>query len=122
MQVEKLIADLRNPRVNRSEQREELDLLAQLNRSHLAQRNGDLELEGQIRAMETAFHIDLAHRHTDPAVKQDADDFVQLMTPIVKQYCEEIGVSYEQTGLIESYRQALRYLHEVGAPLRASHE
>ena len=40
--------------------------------------------------------------------------------PIVQQYCEEVGVAYEQTGLIESYRQALRHLHEVGAPLRAA--
>jgi fatty acid desaturase len=40
--------------------------------------------------------------------------------PIVRQYCAEVGVSYEQTGLIESYRQALRFLHEVGAPLRAA--
>jgi fatty acid desaturase len=39
---------------------------------------------------------------------------------IVKAYCAEIGVPYEQTGLIESYRQALRHLHEVGAPLRAA--
>jgi fatty acid desaturase len=38
--------------------------------------------------------------------------------PIVRQYCAEVGVAYEQTGLIESYRQALRFLHEVGAPLR----
>ena len=38
--------------------------------------------------------------------------------PIVQQYCAEIGVAYEQTGLIESYRQALRFLHELGAPLR----
>jgi fatty acid desaturase len=38
--------------------------------------------------------------------------------PIVRQYCAEIGVAYEETGLIESYRQALRHLHEVGAPLR----
>jgi fatty acid desaturase len=40
--------------------------------------------------------------------------------PIVQQYCAEIGVSYEQTSLIESYRQALAHLHEVGAPLRAA--
>ena len=33
-------------------------------------------------------------------------------------YCAEIGVAYELTGLIDSYRQALRHLHEVGAPLR----
>ncbi|WP_306215650.1 fatty acid desaturase family protein [Actinoplanes sp. RD1] len=38
--------------------------------------------------------------------------------PIVRDYCREIGVPYEETGLIESYRQALRHLHEVGAPLR----
>ena len=38
--------------------------------------------------------------------------------PIVQRYCAEIGVPYEETGLIESYRQALRHLHEVGAPLR----
>ncbi|WP_250008161.1 acyl-CoA desaturase [Actinoplanes sp. M2I2] len=37
---------------------------------------------------------------------------------IVREYCAEIGVPYEETTLIESYRQALRYLHEVGAPLR----
>jgi fatty acid desaturase len=38
--------------------------------------------------------------------------------PIVQRYCAEIGVPYEQAGLIESYRQALHHLHEVGAPLR----
>jgi fatty acid desaturase len=37
---------------------------------------------------------------------------------VVEKYCAEIGVSYAETGLIESYRQALRHLHEVGAPLR----
>ncbi|HTJ36620.1 MAG TPA: acyl-CoA desaturase [Dactylosporangium sp.] len=39
--------------------------------------------------------------------------------PIVQAYCADLGVSYEQTGLIASYRQALRYLHAVGAPARA---
>ncbi|BAL89244.1 putative fatty acid desaturase [Actinoplanes missouriensis 431] len=38
--------------------------------------------------------------------------------PIVRAYCAELGVPYAETGLIESYRQALRYLHEVGEPLR----
>ncbi|GAA5185590.1 acyl-CoA desaturase [Rugosimonospora acidiphila] len=38
--------------------------------------------------------------------------------PIVRDYCAEIGVPYTEAGLIGSYRQALRYLHEVGAPLR----
>jgi fatty acid desaturase len=38
--------------------------------------------------------------------------------PIVQAYCEEIGVSYEITGLADSYGQALRHLHDVGADLR----
>ncbi len=38
--------------------------------------------------------------------------------PIVRDYCAELGVSYTETGLIDSYAQALRHLHRVGAPLR----
>jgi fatty acid desaturase len=45
---------------------------------------------------------------------------LRKVQPMVQAYCEEIGVAYEQTTLIESYRQALRYLHEVGEPLRAA--
>ncbi|GLY94467.1 delta fatty acid desaturase [Actinoplanes sp. NBRC 103695] len=45
---------------------------------------------------------------------------LRKVQPMVQAYCEEIGVSYEQTTLIESYRQALRHLHEVGEPLRAA--
>jgi fatty acid desaturase len=41
--------------------------------------------------------------------------------PIVQAYCEEVGVPYEQTGLVASYRQALMHLHEVGAPAREEH-
>ncbi|MBB2911734.1 fatty acid desaturase [Streptosporangium becharense] len=39
--------------------------------------------------------------------------------PIVRAYCEELGVAYLESGLVDSYAQALRHLHEVGAPLRA---
>ncbi|WP_319460833.1 acyl-CoA desaturase [Micromonospora sp. RTP1Z1] len=38
--------------------------------------------------------------------------------PIVRAYCAEHGVGYAETGLVESYRQALAHLHEVGRPLR----
>jgi fatty acid desaturase len=38
--------------------------------------------------------------------------------PVVQAYCAEVGVSYEITGLVDSYAQALRHLHEVGADLR----
>ncbi|MGH3435536.1 MAG: fatty acid desaturase family protein [Sciscionella sp.] len=38
--------------------------------------------------------------------------------PIVRAYCAELGIKYFETGLIASYRQALRHLHHAGAPLR----
>lgn len=40
--------------------------------------------------------------------------------PIVRAHCARLGVAYAETGLIESYRQALRHMHAVGAPLRAA--
>ncbi|MFJ9542959.1 fatty acid desaturase family protein [Streptomyces sp. NPDC101225] len=39
--------------------------------------------------------------------------------PLVRAHCLELGISYAETGLVDSYRQALRHLHEVGEPLRA---
>ena len=57
MSVEKLVANIRNPSLPRGEQREQLDLLAALNGRHLAQRQGDPQLEGHIHAMETAFQM-----------------------------------------------------------------
>jgi hypothetical protein len=57
MRIDKLIANIHNPKLNRDQQREQLDLLARLNRVHLEKRNGDTELDGQIKAMETAFQM-----------------------------------------------------------------
>jgi fatty acid desaturase len=42
--------------------------------------------------------------------------------PIVRDYCAEVGVTYTEAGLVDSYRQALRYLHEAGATLRNGRE
>jgi fatty acid desaturase len=39
--------------------------------------------------------------------------------PIVRAYCAELGVPYEETGLVDSYVRAFGHLHEVGAELRA---
>lgn len=38
--------------------------------------------------------------------------------PLVRAYCAERGIPYEETGLLDSYRQALRHLRAVGAPAR----
>jgi fatty acid desaturase len=38
--------------------------------------------------------------------------------PIVREYCERIGLPYTSTGLIDSYAEGLRHMHEVGRELR----
>ncbi|MDJ1132677.1 fatty acid desaturase family protein [Streptomyces iconiensis] len=40
--------------------------------------------------------------------------------PLVRDFCAELDVSYHETGLIESWREALRHLDEVGVPIRES--
>ncbi|MGI8562675.1 MAG: fatty acid desaturase family protein [Candidatus Dormibacter sp.] len=37
---------------------------------------------------------------------------------IVREFCEEHGIPYYETSLVQSYREILGFLHEVGAPLR----
>ncbi|MFD5075154.1 fatty acid desaturase family protein [Streptomyces sp. NPDC058371] len=43
---------------------------------------------------------------------------LRLAQPLVRAHCRELGIPYAETGLIDSYRQALGHLHEVGRPLR----
>jgi hypothetical protein len=40
--------------------------------------------------------------------------------PVVRAFCADRGVPYAQSGLLASYRDVLRHLHDVGAPLRAA--
>ncbi|MET7617605.1 acyl-CoA desaturase [Streptomyces sp. NPDC005408] len=44
---------------------------------------------------------------------------LRLAQPLVRAHCRSLGVAYTETGLVESYRQALTHMHEVGEPLRA---
>ena len=39
----------------------------------------------------TGLHEDVAHGHEDPAVRQQADDLVQLLTPVVKAFLTDEG-------------------------------
>ena len=57
LQVEKLVANLKHPRLSRAQQREQLDLLGALNRIHLEQRQNEAALDSQIRAMELAYSM-----------------------------------------------------------------
>ncbi|MER7249090.1 acyl-CoA desaturase [Kribbella sp. NPDC000426] len=45
---------------------------------------------------------------------------LRFAQPIVRAYCERIGMPYISTGLIDSYRMGLRHMHEVGEQLRAN--
>jgi fatty acid desaturase len=38
---------------------------------------------------------------------------------IIRAYCQERGVSYHETSMLQSYREILSFLHEMGEPLRA---
>jgi uncharacterized protein (DUF1501 family) len=55
MRVDKLVANLRHPTLDRRGQRRQLDLLEAVNRLHQERRPGDAALEAQVRALETAF-------------------------------------------------------------------
>lgn len=37
---------------------------------------------------------------------------------LVREFCADHGISYRETGTFRSFAEALRHLHEVGAPLR----
>jgi hypothetical protein len=54
---EKLIQHIRNTKINASDQRKQLDLLAQLNRIHIERAGEDPELEASIQSMETAYRM-----------------------------------------------------------------
>ncbi|GGV23086.1 acyl-CoA desaturase [Streptomyces spectabilis] len=44
---------------------------------------------------------------------------LRLAQPLVRAHCHAVGMPYAETGLIDSYRQVLRHMYEVGEPLRA---
>jgi fatty acid desaturase len=40
--------------------------------------------------------------------------------PLVRAFCAERGIPYQECGILRSYGDVLRHLHAVGAPLRAA--
>ena len=57
-------------------------------------------------------HIDLHEKHPDPAVRKDADDFVALMTPIVKAYFTDMG--FECANMAMQIYGGHGYIREYG--------
>ena len=63
-------------------------------------------------AVWTAINIDLAHRHPDPEKRQEADDYVALITPIIKAFFSDYG--YETTTLCQQVYGGHGYIQEWG--------
>ncbi|MBC8354647.1 MAG: DUF1501 domain-containing protein [Planctomycetes bacterium] len=57
MHVDKLVANLKHPNLTRAQQQRQLEFLSKLNRLHRDKRQGEAELDAQIRAMELAFNM-----------------------------------------------------------------
>ncbi|MBW5420206.1 acyl-CoA desaturase [Streptomyces sp. BG9H] len=43
---------------------------------------------------------------------------LRLVQPVVRDHCAAVGMSYTEAGFVDSYRQVLRHMYEVGEPLR----
>jgi fatty acid desaturase len=55
--------------------------------------------------------------HLFPAMPRNR---VRATHRIVREFCGEVGVAYYETSMIQSYRELLAFLHEVGQPLRTA--
>ena len=62
LDIDRMIANIRHPTLDRSEQRKQLDLLQSLNKKHMQARENDAVLDEQIRAMELAFQMQVEVR------------------------------------------------------------
>ncbi|WP_399921310.1 fatty acid desaturase family protein [Streptomyces kanamyceticus] len=53
--------------------------------------------------------------HLFPSMPRPHLRFAQ---PVVRAHCATLGMSYTEAGFVDSYRQVLRHMYEVGEPLR----
>ncbi|MEU5883863.1 acyl-CoA desaturase [Spirillospora sp. NPDC047279] len=47
---------------------------------------------------------------------------LRKVQPLVREHCARVGLPFVETGLLESYRQALGHMRDVGEPLRSGAE
>lgn len=101
-QIEKLIENVRNPKLSLKQQRDQLDLLAALNQRHSESRPNDDALESRIQSFELAyrmqteaseaFDIELEPEH----VRQRYGDSVQGRQILIARRLAERGVRFIQ--------------------------
>ncbi len=63
-------------------------------------------------AVWTALNIDLSHKHPDAEKREEADDYVALITPIIKAFFSDYG--YETTTLCQQVLGGHGYIQEWG--------
>lgn len=77
-----------------------------------------LTMKSSIEAMralvyDTVTSLDLSRRATDPATKQAAQARVDLLTPVVKAWCTDLGVEIASMGI--QVHGGIGYMEETGA-------
>lgn len=63
-------------------------------------------------ALQTGLQIDFSQKHPDPQVRRDSDDFVALITPIIKAYMTDYG--YEAATMAQQVYGGHGYIVEWG--------
>jgi alkylation response protein AidB-like acyl-CoA dehydrogenase len=53
----------------------------------------------RVMAYETAMYVDIAHHHPDAAVREEAQDWVDLNTPLVKSFCTDSAFDLGSTAI-----------------------
>lgn len=66
----------------------------------------------RVLEMTAALKLDLKHRHPDEEVRQNADDYIQLITPIIKAYFTDMG--FECANLAVQVYGGHGYIREYG--------
>ena len=66
----------------------------------------------RVLALWTALNVDLSHHHPDKEAREEADEFVQLMTPIVKSHLTEQGT--QTASLAMQVLGGYGYIREYG--------
>ena len=101
-EVEKLIENIRNPRINYARQRRQVDLLQKLNRQHLDQRGFDPQLQARIQSYEQGFRMQMEAAeafdvdHEPESIRAMYGDSVQARQILMARRLVERGVRFVQ--------------------------
>lgn len=66
----------------------------------------------RVLAYETGMYVDIAHNHPDAAVREEANDWVELNTPLVKAFCTD--AAFEMGSMAVQVYGGHGFIHEHG--------